>query len=103
MFVLSEGEACFQRVKIFVPGSGAASDCVQSCVESSLGYCYTVQSGFRLSVLFSREFIENFVKAGEVRVYTAVEEGCGAEHDNLVSVTASGDTYVYCCIFYGKS
>jgi hypothetical protein len=78
-------------MKIFVPSSGPVSDSVQNCIESSLGYSYTIQSGFRLSALLNKEFIENFVKAGEVTVCTAVERSCvGAEHENWVSVVATG-------------
>ena len=92
------GEGFFHRLKIFVPAGGddgTATESVLSSLEAELQKTvaatrhYTVHTGFRLSALFSPEFIENFVKAGQVTVYTAVEDS--GEQANLVNVTATGD------------
>jgi hypothetical protein len=36
------------------------------------------------------DFVENFVKGGQARVYTAVE-GAGSSSGNLVSLSSAGD------------
>jgi len=88
-----QGECCFPRVKIFVPGSNSsASDLVASCLQTETGsrFYYSVPTGFRVSALLRPEFVENFVKGGQARVYTAVERA-GSSSGNLVILSSAGD------------
>ncbi len=90
---LPPGECCFRRLKIFTAAS--APDSVVSCLEAATKTrYYSVQTGFRLSALVRPEFIENFVKAGEVTVYTQVKEP-GGSYENLVGLSPTGDNDDY--------
>jgi hypothetical protein len=81
-------------VKIFVPGSSSASDLVASCLQAETvsRFYYSVPTGFRVSALLRPDFVENFVKGGQARVYTAVERA-GSSSGNLVSLSSTGDAY----------
>jgi hypothetical protein len=66
---------------------------VASCLQAetvSRYYYYSVPTGFRVSALLRPDFVENFVKGGQARVYTAVERA-GSSSGNLVSLTSTGD------------
>jgi hypothetical protein len=79
-------------VKIFVPGSSDASDLVASSLQAETvsRFYYSVPTGFRVSALLRPDFVDNFVKGGKARVYTAVERA-GSSSGNLVSLSSAGD------------
>ncbi len=78
-----------------MPGSSSASDLVASCLQAETvsRYYYSVPTGFRVSALLRPDFVENFVKGGQARVYTAVERA-GSNGGNFVSLSSAGDALI---------